>query len=163
MAISIVNQEYASFGDVPDAVAIGQESHGGVSMKVYSQECEGMKQAGKPGWYHVGVDVVDDVTGEVIDTIPFTKDIDGNEGHYTQDQVVAAFNMIVEQYHMAYQSALIAHNESEVNHEGWVNGFRQIANIRNMQAGISSLIMGLLAEDDGGNAFIAALEAMLND
>ena len=141
-----------SIGQMPGNVLIGEKSCGGVTAKVYMQECQGLAENGQHGWFHVGIDLVVDATGEILDSLPMTADSDpAHEGHYKGEEAAracAAARLV--EYQEAFDKGTAAY-EAEgrtPDLEAWAQGFRDIRRTRQEMDEFYSLMAAMMLGDD---------------
>ena len=146
-----------SIGQMPGNVLIGEKSCGGVTVKVYMQECQGLAENGEHGWFHVGIDLVVDATGEILDSLPITlADSDpAHEGHYKGEEAArACAAAYLAEYQSAFDKGTAAY-EAEgrtPDLEAWAQGFRDIRRTREEMDAFYNLMTAMLLGDDDEDA-----------
>lgn len=155
-----------SIGQMLGNVLIGEKSCGGVTAKVYMQECQGLAENGQHGWFHVGIDLVVDATGEILDSLPMTADSDpAHEGHYKGEEAArACAATCLAEYQDAFDRGTAAYEAEgrEPNLEAWAEGFRAIRRTRQEMDEFYSLMTAMLLgdEDDEGSGSDALLRLL---
>lgn len=137
-----------SIGEIPGNVLFGEGSYGGVTAKVYLQECKEMADQGKHGWYHVGIDMIETATGKVLDSIPVNRaapDGTDDHGHYTREMAEAVANLSVDEYKNAYDNAVAsdAAMGREFDSKAWVDTFVEMAEFRRTESRLMNLLAAL--------------------
>lgn len=154
-----------SLGALSGNTLIDEASRFGVSVKAYIQECQGLAQDGVHGWFHVGMDIVDDSNGEVIDSIPYQQNSDvEHPGHYTHDRAVEEAHSIVQDY---IDAAAKAGTSGSVDEDEWKATFITVRDLHRAQSQMNnmllSMMLGNMSETDPEDDFVNALMAMLDD
>ena len=135
-----------SLGALPGNVLQGEVTHGGVSIKVYAQECQGLADNGEHGWYHIGFDVVVDATGEIIDSFPYSADSDEKHfGHYKQEQIAGVVAKCIADYDEAFTNSVAMHGT--VDDSDWIATFKSVRDARKAQQLLQEMLMNMLMGD----------------
>lgn len=137
-----------SIGEIPGNVLFREGAFGGVTAKVYLQECKEMADRGQHGWYHVGIDMIETATGKVLDSIPVNRAApDGTDqnGHYQREAAEAVGNMSVDEYKQAYDNAVAADAAlgREFDSKDWVDTIAEMADFRRAEGRLMNLLAAL--------------------
>lgn len=158
-----------SLGAMKGNVLQTSVSHGGVSIKIYAQECQGLAEHGEHGWYHIGFDVVVDATGEILDSVPYSTGSDEEHfGHYKQEQIAGVVAQCLADYETAYVNATLKSGKLIVESE-WIATFKEVRDARKAQMAMQQMLMRMLlggfddddSDDVGG--LLAGLMSLLED
>lgn len=137
-----------SIGKIPGNVLFCEGAYGGVTAKVYLQECKEMADQGQHGWYHVGIDMIETATGKVLDSIPVNRaapDGTDDHGHYTREMAEAVGNLSVDEYKQAYDNAVAADAAfgREFDSKAWIDTIAEMAGFRRAEGRLMNLLAAL--------------------
>ena len=154
-----------SFAEMANTEFVAEVTHQGVTCKAFIQECQGLAEHGEHGWFHVGVDLVDD-DGKVLDSIPVHAGGDEeHEGHFKgREGATARANKAIAEFTDTYNRSVDVSREMgrELTDELWKQGFVELKQMREEMARFNDMMMAmLLGADDDDSDPVDALAKLL--